>query len=300
MTTIHNFERALGRRILWSQAGAEQGYQFVPRLRIYPHALREANAYYSPQKKALLFGYFPASTSRPGAQPPRRHGLHLPVARRRRPRDDARAARRPAPALHRADQPRHPGVPRGVRRHRGAVPALLLRAGAARPDPRAPAATWRARTCSASSRSSSARRIGNRGALRDALGEVDPGTGEWMPQEARSGRPAEGAGAAHPRRHPGGGGLRRLPVDLQVAHRRPAAHRHRRHRRAAAGGAPSRPGRPAGAGGRDLRRATSSPCASARSTTARRWTSPSATTCAPWSPPTATWCRTTTGATASR
>ena len=28
-------------------------------MRIYPHALREANAYYSPDKKALLFGYFP-------------------------------------------------------------------------------------------------------------------------------------------------------------------------------------------------------------------------------------------------
>src|SRR6476661_9635684 len=53
MTTIHNFERALGRRILWSQADAEQNYQFVPRLRIYPHALRDSNAYYSPKKKAL-------------------------------------------------------------------------------------------------------------------------------------------------------------------------------------------------------------------------------------------------------
>ena len=29
------------------------------RLRIYPHALRDRNAYYSPAKKALLFGYFP-------------------------------------------------------------------------------------------------------------------------------------------------------------------------------------------------------------------------------------------------
>ncbi|MBW8876966.1 MAG: hypothetical protein JF614_18530 [Acidobacteria bacterium] len=61
MTTIRNFERALGRRVLWSQAEEAQGYQFVRRLRIYPHAMREANAYYSPCKKALLFGYFPAT-----------------------------------------------------------------------------------------------------------------------------------------------------------------------------------------------------------------------------------------------
>ncbi|HEX4961613.1 MAG TPA: hypothetical protein VF173_12290 [Thermoanaerobaculia bacterium] len=61
MTTIRNFERALGRRVLWSQADDDQNYQFVRRLRVYPHAMREANAYYSPRKKALLFGYFPAS-----------------------------------------------------------------------------------------------------------------------------------------------------------------------------------------------------------------------------------------------
>jgi hypothetical protein len=36
---------------------------FVPKLRVYPHALREANAFYSPKKKALLFGYFPAAES---------------------------------------------------------------------------------------------------------------------------------------------------------------------------------------------------------------------------------------------
>src|SRR5262249_46899520 len=33
--------------------------EFVRRLRLYPHALRDQNAYYSPAKKAILFGYFP-------------------------------------------------------------------------------------------------------------------------------------------------------------------------------------------------------------------------------------------------
>lgn len=64
--TIHNFERALGRKALWSPGPSKNpkhpldDSHYVQRLRLYPHALREPNAYYSPAKKALLFGYFPA------------------------------------------------------------------------------------------------------------------------------------------------------------------------------------------------------------------------------------------------
>src|SRR5262245_36341884 len=66
MTTIQHFERALGRQVFWSDGRVERSkdrsfrYFPVQRLRIYPHALREENAYYDPVKKALLFGYFPA------------------------------------------------------------------------------------------------------------------------------------------------------------------------------------------------------------------------------------------------
>ncbi len=62
--TIKNFERALGRKALWravrdrKSANPFDDSVFVQKLRIYPHALREANAYYSPAKVALLFGYF--------------------------------------------------------------------------------------------------------------------------------------------------------------------------------------------------------------------------------------------------
>lgn len=77
MTTIRNFEHALGRLAFWAphysiesdgqggQAAGKITETYVQRLRIYPHALREANAYYSPQKKALLLGYFPATSSDP-------------------------------------------------------------------------------------------------------------------------------------------------------------------------------------------------------------------------------------------
>ncbi|WP_420318992.1 hypothetical protein [Ekhidna sp.] len=66
MTTIKNFEKALGRKVLWSSRRLnkdleDEGHkyeEYVDKLRIYPHSLREPNAYYSPQKKALLFGYF--------------------------------------------------------------------------------------------------------------------------------------------------------------------------------------------------------------------------------------------------
>ncbi|WP_182864694.1 S8 family serine peptidase [Rhodopirellula sp. JC639] len=74
--TINNFERALGRKSLWRPGPPAEGAHrkndahYVPRLRVYPHALREANAYYSPSKVALLFGYFNASRDRPGNQLP--------------------------------------------------------------------------------------------------------------------------------------------------------------------------------------------------------------------------------------
>lgn len=79
MTTIGHFERALGRPALWAPHHAERSIRgggkrltsyHVPRLRIYPHALRVDNAYYSPDKKALLFGYFEADSKTTDATTP--------------------------------------------------------------------------------------------------------------------------------------------------------------------------------------------------------------------------------------
>jgi hypothetical protein len=68
--TIRNFEHALGRKTLWRPKPIPgkpfDDSVFVPQLRVYPHALREANAYYSPAKIALLFGYYEAVDTEPG------------------------------------------------------------------------------------------------------------------------------------------------------------------------------------------------------------------------------------------
>ncbi|MFK7942426.1 MAG: hypothetical protein AB8B85_05875 [Paracoccaceae bacterium] len=75
METIQLFEQALGRRVLWAprkewpEGQSYANEHFCRRLRIYPHALREANAYYDPRKKALLFGYFKAGRESRAAPP---------------------------------------------------------------------------------------------------------------------------------------------------------------------------------------------------------------------------------------
>ena len=76
MRTIAHFEQALGRKAQWSPRyirdanGNVTADEYVPRLRIYPHALRTANSFYSPEYKALLLGYFRAATTQVGTTLP--------------------------------------------------------------------------------------------------------------------------------------------------------------------------------------------------------------------------------------
>jgi hypothetical protein len=74
MTTIGIFESALGRPVLWRAApnpsDPNDDSVYRQRLSVRPHALHEANAYYSPQDIALLFGYFEASEDAPGNHVP--------------------------------------------------------------------------------------------------------------------------------------------------------------------------------------------------------------------------------------
>ena len=61
MKTIENFDRALGRRIRFTNRPRGSSFKGTgERLCIVPHAFREANAYFEPEANAVLFGYFTA------------------------------------------------------------------------------------------------------------------------------------------------------------------------------------------------------------------------------------------------
>ncbi|HSL83260.1 MAG TPA: S8 family serine peptidase, partial [Thermoanaerobaculia bacterium] len=74
MKTIEHFERALGRPVLWRpRINPDNPFddgRYVQRLLVRPHALRQANAFYSPEDVALLFGYFEAGADDPGDHMP--------------------------------------------------------------------------------------------------------------------------------------------------------------------------------------------------------------------------------------
>src|SRR5262245_52998453 len=56
MKTLARFEFALGRRVGWS-FGTHQ-------LKVAPHGMLDANAFYSPDQEGLVFGYFPGRRGR--------------------------------------------------------------------------------------------------------------------------------------------------------------------------------------------------------------------------------------------
>ncbi|HET7229019.1 MAG TPA: hypothetical protein VFJ16_03420 [Longimicrobium sp.] len=224
MTTIANFEHALGRKALWSPrkrpddkkeeplvapaAGAGEAaeaaeaaaaseapaggsgarkareplYSYVPRLRIYPHALRQANAYYSPEKKALLFGYFPAAQDNRGVHYP--GGLvftclsHDVVAHETTHALLDGMHRRFIEATH----------PDGLAFHEAFADIVALFQHFTFPEVlRHQIARTRGDLASQSLLGQLAQQVGqavgNYGALRDAIGQDNPETGQWEPKE---------------------------------------------------------------------------------------------------------------------
>ena len=80
MLTIKNFEKALGRKILWSPRRVKNPTifeEYIPKLRVYPHAMREANAYYSPLKKIITLRLFFINSRRRNTSNARLPGVHL-------------------------------------------------------------------------------------------------------------------------------------------------------------------------------------------------------------------------------
>lgn len=57
MRTLSRFERALGRRVPWSFGGHQ--------INVAPHAFSLANAFYSEEDEAIMFGYFPGRGGKP-------------------------------------------------------------------------------------------------------------------------------------------------------------------------------------------------------------------------------------------
>jgi hypothetical protein len=78
--TIQMFEVALGRDVHWRRAdrfggSGENGNAMrkaddIWVLKLYPHAMQQANAYYSPQAHGILFGYFKANKTGQGRNLP--------------------------------------------------------------------------------------------------------------------------------------------------------------------------------------------------------------------------------------
>jgi hypothetical protein len=71
--TLERFEAALGRRVHWRRPIDAEGHNIYGkpnRLNLHPHAMRQANAFYSADAHAILFGYFRASRTDPGQNLP--------------------------------------------------------------------------------------------------------------------------------------------------------------------------------------------------------------------------------------
>jgi hypothetical protein len=192
MRTIRNFEQALGRLALWrphrvrDADGKIVKEEYVRRLRIHPHALREANAYYSPEKKAVLFGYFPAPVT-DGAGDSARLSVFTCLSHDIIAHEVTHAL---LDGMHRRfSEPSNADV---LAFHEAFADLVALFQHFSLPDVlRHQIASTRGDLASQNRLGELAQQfgqaIGKRGALRNAIGETDPATGKWRRIEADPG-----------------------------------------------------------------------------------------------------------------
>ena len=64
--TLERFEAALGRRVHWRRASKRPVAGQPNRLYLFPHAMVDRNAFYSPEAHGILFGYFRADAEADG------------------------------------------------------------------------------------------------------------------------------------------------------------------------------------------------------------------------------------------
>ena len=91
LTTVSYFEKALGRRVLWRATDADERRGSGPGCTLRPHALRQANAFYSPRRG--------------------RAAVRLLRRRSRRPPATTGPARRSSPACPTTSSPTRPPTP---------------------------------------------------------------------------------------------------------------------------------------------------------------------------------------------
>ena len=126
--------RALGAAPSTARRTRTSPEQFVHRLRIYPHALRDQQCLLQPGQEGAAVRLLPGRRI-DGREQHAGHDWSSPASRTTSSRTRRRTPCSTASStVQRAEQSRRARLPRGVRRHRRAVPAFLLSRGAARPD----------------------------------------------------------------------------------------------------------------------------------------------------------------------
>ena len=147
--TIDHFSIALGRSVRWTRrrGRAARATRGRGRCASSPTPCRTPTRTTTPQRHALVFGYFAATASDAGANLPGQtvftclsHDIIAHETTHALVHDIRQL-------LHGADGPRHPGLPRGLRGHRGPLPALHVPGGARWTTSCAPAACSPSRSC---------------------------------------------------------------------------------------------------------------------------------------------------------